>query len=227
MTTAQDGARRLHATALALAQRGQLAQAVPLWGEALRLDADNVDVLVHLGHALAAAGDHARATELATRAARLAPQAAAPWLLLGLLGVERGELETALQSYALAERHARPDEVAAVAVAHAKALLLAGQREAARQRAARAGDGVEALLVRARLAVEDGDVDGARALLVQAGERDPEHPEPYKALAVLLAASDPGLARELVQHALTLAPDDAEAQALRQTLDVAANGHPA
>jgi hypothetical protein len=46
------------------------------------------------------------------------------------------------------------------------------------------------------------------------GERDPDHPEPYKALAALFATSDPALARELAGHALALAPHDDEARAL-------------
>jgi tetratricopeptide (TPR) repeat protein len=210
-----ERARELHATALAVAKKGGLAQAVPLWGEALRLAPDDVDVLVHLGHALAACGERERAAELATRAARLAPQTASPWLLLGHLGVDAGEWQTALESYALAERFALPAELEAVAVAKARVLRRAGRLAEARGALAQVtGDGVETLILRGQLAADAGDVDDARALLVQAGERDPDHPEPYKALASLCATSDPALARELASHALELAPHDLEAQAL-------------
>jgi tetratricopeptide (TPR) repeat protein len=208
-------ARELHDAALLAAQRGGLAQALPLWGEALRLAPDDVDVLVHLGHALAACGERARAAELATRAARLAPDTAAPWLLLGHVGLDAGDVATALESYALAARHARPDERGDVAVAHARALRRAGRAgEAAAALAAAPRDRVVVLLLGAQLAADRGAVDEARALLVQAGDQDPDHPEPYKALATLLADSDRGLARELAAHALALAPADAEARAL-------------
>ncbi|MBM4281240.1 MAG: hypothetical protein FJ137_10955 [Deltaproteobacteria bacterium] len=208
-------ARELHDAALAAAQRGGLAQALPLWGEALRLAPDDVDVLVHLGHALAACGERARAAELAARAARLAPDTAAPWLLLGHVGLDAGDVATALESYALAARHARSDERGDVAVAHARALRRAGRAvEAAAALAAAPRDRIDVLLLAAQLAADRGAVDEARAMLVQAGEHDPDHPEPYKALATLLADSDRGLARELAAHALALAPADDEARAL-------------
>jgi Flp pilus assembly protein TadD len=79
---------------------------------------------------------------------------------------------------------------------------------------------VDVLVLRGQLAADAGDVDAARALLVQAGEVDPDHPEPYKALAALLATSDRGLARELATHALGLAPDDGEARALVDALTI-------
>jgi Flp pilus assembly protein TadD len=222
MTSAVDHARALHATALATARRGALAQAIPLWGEALRIAPDDVDVLVHLGHALAACGERAKAEELATRAARLAPNTAAPWLLLGNLGVDAGNLVAALESYALAGRYASGGEVDDVAVARARALRLAGHvDDAATALATASRERFDVLLLAAQLAADRGAVDEARALLVQAGEREPDHPEPYKALASLLATSDRTLARELAAHALALAPGDAEAQALVSALSTA------
>lgn len=212
-------AQELHVTALATAQRGALAQAVPIWGEALRHNPDDVEVLVHLGHALAACGERAQALELATRAARLAPEAAAPWLLLGHVALDAGDLKTALESYALAERYARDDERAQVAVAHARALRRAGRVDEAQRALARAPqDRVEVLLVAAQLSADAGALEDAHALLVRAGELDPDHPEPYKALATLLAPTDRSLARELAAHALALAPEDEEARALMAAL---------
>jgi tetratricopeptide (TPR) repeat protein len=216
VTPAQQRARELDAAAVSQARQGKLAAAVPLWGEALRQNPDDVDVLVHLGHALAAAGEVDKAEELATRAAKLAPQTSPPWLLLGHLARNAGRPDTALESYALAARFAADDDAKAdAAVASAEVFVGAGDHAAAE--AAVEGvsaDRVDVCLVRAFLLAAAGDVDGARALLVRAGEIDPLHPEPFKRLAMLMAQVDRSMALELARHALELGPQDAESQAL-------------
>jgi tetratricopeptide (TPR) repeat protein len=210
----------LDALALAAAKRGALAQALPLWGEALRLAPNDVSILVHLGHALASCGERTKAQELAERAAQAAPLSSSPWLLLGHLAFEGGDLTTALESYALAERAARPDERIDVVVAQARALRRAGHRaEAERVLSAVSSDRVDVLLLAGQLAADRGDVDGARASFVKAGELAPDDPAPYVALATLLSSLDVdrALARELAEHALSLAPHDAETRALVAT----------
>ena len=215
MTPAERRARELDVAATTQAEAGKLHTAIPLWGEALRQNPDDVDVLVHLGHALAAAGERDKATELATRAARLSPTTAAPWFLLGHLARDAGRLDTALESYALAARHARPDESTDVAVARAGVFAAAGHvGEAEAALAGVVDERVDVLLVRAFIAAGKGDVGEAHGLLVRAGELDPLHPEPFKRLAMLLAESDAALAKELARHALELGPNDDETRAL-------------
>jgi cytochrome c-type biogenesis protein CcmH/NrfG len=219
--SAAQRATELDAIAFAAAQKGSLAQALSLWGEALRLSPDDVSVLVHLGHALAACGERQKAQELAERAARVAPSSSSPWLLLGHLAFEGGDLATALESYALAERMARPDERVDVVVAQARALRRAGQpAEAERLLAAVPRERVDVLLLAGQLAADRGAVDDARAAFVKAGERAPDDPAPFVALARLLSSLnvDRALARELAEHALSLAPHDAETRALLKQL---------
>lgn len=214
-TSAAAAARAiaLHGQASTLAQAGQLRMALPIWGEALRQDPDNVAVLLGLGHALGSLGELNEAAELAERAARLSPQTAAPWLLLGIVNLEQRRFQQAIESLQLSRDRATADERDGVAVALGQAWAAAGRPA----EAADAVSGVElagAYLLRGHLAAERGDVDGARAALLRAGELEPDHPEPYKRLSALLALTEPGLARELARHALALAPMDPEARAL-------------
>lgn len=219
MTTSSPSSKAsaLHAQALALAHGGQLRAALPVWGEALRQDPNNVDILLALGHALGSIGEHAPAVDLAERAAKLSPSKSAPWLLLGLLKLEQQDLTTAIESLLLARERAAPDERDVVVVALGQAYLAGGHVDEAV--AAVVGvDAVGAHIIRSHGLEARGDVDGARAALVRAGEVDPDHPEPYKRLAALLALSEPSLAKELARHALALAPDDTEARALVDAL---------
>jgi Flp pilus assembly protein TadD len=210
MTSSVNG---LHRQAEQLARSGRLRQALPVWGEALRQDPDNVEVLVALGHALGAVGERDNARELATRACRLAPAQPGPWRLLGLLAVDDGHLPEAIEAFELARARASVDEAAAIAADLARALLKAGQPDAAV--AAVAGlETAAAFLARGHVLALRGDDDGARRAFVRAGELDPDDPEPYKRLAALLVVSDRGLARELARHALELAPQDPETRAL-------------
>jgi len=209
MSVADD----LHAQALRLATSGRLRQALPVWGEALRQDPDHTDVLVALGHALATVGERPKALELASRACRLAPTSAAPWHLLGLIALDDGRLQEALEALTLATQRVDDAHRAAVVADLGRALVAAGQLDEAARVVADV-DTAAAHLVAGHVRASRGDVDGARADFVRAGELDPDDPEPYKRLAALLAVSDRGLARELARHAVTLAPHDVEARAL-------------
>lgn len=209
MSVADD----LHAQALQLARSGRLRQALPMWGEALRQDPDHTDVLVGLGHALATIGERARAQELAARACRLAPTTAAPWHLLGLIALDDGRLQESLEALTLAAQRADDATRGAVAADLGRALVAAGHLDEAARVVADV-DTAAAHIVAGHVRASRGDVDGARADFVRAGELDPEDPEPYKRLAALLSVSDRGLALELARHALTLAPHDVEARAL-------------
>jgi cytochrome c-type biogenesis protein CcmH/NrfG len=212
-------ARDLDARALAAAQQGALSRALPLWGEALRLAPDDVDVLLHLGHALALCGERQKAQELAARAARVAPSSSGPWLLLGHIALDDGALVTALESYALASRFAEPDEKTDVAVAHARALRRAGNHEEAQRVLVQAPrDRVDVLLLAGQLAADRDAFEEARDLFVQAGEKAPDNPAPYVALATLLSTSDRALALSLAEHALVLDPHDAHTRALFEKL---------
>jgi len=215
MTSSKAAA--LHAQALALAHGGQVRAALPLWGEALRQDPSDVDVLLALGHALGSIGEHEPAVDLAERACKLAPSSSSPWLLLGLLRLEQQQLATAIESLVLARDRSTAAERDTVVTALGQAYLAAGHVDEAA--AAVVGvDTVGAHIIRGQQLEARGDVDGARAALVRAGEVDPDHPEPYKRLAALLALTEPGLAKELARHALVLAPDDSEARALVDAL---------
>jgi tetratricopeptide (TPR) repeat protein len=230
MNTGDTGAERarraaqLHQTASAQAKLHRLERAIPLWGEALGLDPENVDVLVGLGNALGAVGEREKATELAERACQLAdkkapPGRAEPWLLLGNLAFDGGDIQTALEAYMLAEQRAADDVTQqAVMAAMARAYLQIEAFEKAEEALKRCGDDVIAELLRGHVFAALYRLDEARAAFTRAGEKDPDHPEPYKQLAVLLAASDRTLARELAQHALLLAPNDGETKALLDAL---------
>ena len=215
MTPAEQRARELDVTATALAKDGKLAQAIPLWGEAVRQNPNDVDVLVHLGHALAAAGATAEAGEVAARAAQLAPKTAAPWFLVGQLQREAGRFAEALEAFSLARDVADDASLVDINVARAEVFVASGH--VAEAEAALVGvvaDRVDVCLVRAFVAAAAGDVDGARAFLLRAGALDPLHPEPFKRLAMLMAEADRTAALELARHALELAPGDAETKAL-------------
>lgn len=218
-TPAQRG-EALCAQASFLAEGGKLAEALPLFGEALQLAPTSPTVLIAAGHALAAAGEQTRAGELAQRAAQLAPMTMGPWLLLGLLAHDAGDGQRALESFALARaRCATDDERDAVALAESRTLAAAGEVEAALQAVAHLGDDVlEVSLLKATQAQVAGDDDRARTIMLGAAEKHPDHPEPYKRLAMLLATSDRSLARELARHAAALAPQDAEARDLVDAL---------
>jgi tetratricopeptide (TPR) repeat protein len=212
-------ARALDDEAMAHARAGRLARALPLWGEALRLAPDDVDVLVHFGHGLGAAGEHQKGAELATLAAQRAPDSAAPWLLLGQLARDAGQPARALEAFALAQ--ARAQGAAAVDVAVAIAQTLCGLErydDADRALAGVVADRVDVCVVRALVAAAAGDGDGAHAFLTRAAEIDPLHPEPFKRLAMLVGARDRALGLELAQHAVELAPHDDEAKAVRDAL---------
>jgi cytochrome c-type biogenesis protein CcmH/NrfG len=81
-------------------------------------------------------------------------------------------------------------------------------------------DRVDVLLLAGQLAADRGEVDDARAAFIKAGELAPHDPAPYVALATLLSSLDVdrALAHELAEHALSLAPHDAETRALVATL---------
>ncbi len=212
-------AAQLHETALAQASLGKLEGAIVLWGEAVGLDPDNVDVLVGLGNALAAVGEQAQAKELAQWACQLSEARADAWLLLGHIAFDDGDLKTALEAYSLA--HDRAGDAKAindVAVARARAFLRVGGVAEADAALEAAGDDVVAELLRGHVLAAQGRLGDARAAFTRAGERDPDHPEPYKQLAVLLSTSDRGLAKELAQHALLLSPGDQEIKALIDAL---------
>lgn len=222
MTPAERKARELDDAASALADAGKLAQAIPLWGEAMRQNPNDVDVLVHLGHALAAAGETEKAGQLATRAAQLAPKTAAPWFLVGQLQRAAGRYDAALEAFALARDVAADASLVDIDVARAEVLIAAGHvDEAAAAIEGVKADRVDVCLVRAFVAAAAGDKDGARAFLARGGEIDPLHPEPFKRLAMLMAELDRGVALELARHALELGPHDAETQALVAALQAA------
>jgi len=216
-TRAANASAALHAQATSLAARGQLAEAIPIWGEALRQDPNDVAVLVALGNALAGVGEFMNAHDLAERAAGLAPDTSAPWLLLGQVSIALAYPERAVEALMLAVQKATGDDVARCKVELAKALASFGRpREAAD--AVKDVDNADALVIRAHALVESGDPVAAIPVLQRAGELDPDHPEPFKRLAVLFAEREPTLARELARYALELAPNDPEARALVDAL---------
>ncbi len=206
----------MHQQALTLAT-SNLRAALPIWGEALRQDPDNVDVLIVLGHALGSIGEHVEAIDLAQRAAKLSPSSSSPWLLLGLVRLEQGQLAESIESLLLARERATNADKDAVAIALGQAYLAAGQLDEAAA-AVVGSDAMGAHLIRSQQLEQRGDLDGARVALVKAGEVDPDHPEPYKRLAALLALTEPSLAKELARHAVLLAPNDDEARALVDSL---------
>lgn len=212
MTTAPT-AVALHAQAEQLARSGRLRQALPVWGEALRQDPDNVDVLVGLGHALATVAERDKARELAARACRLAPDAPGPWRLLGLIALDDGQLQEGIEALTLAQQRAVGAERALIAGDIGRAFVRAGHLDQAAA-IVKGVDAAGALIVHGHIAAGRGDVDAARQAFVRAGELEPDDPEPFKRLAALLSTSDRGLARELARHALELAPADPEARAL-------------
>ena len=227
-------ARGLCAQASALARDGKLATALPIFGEALRQAPSDPAVLVQVGHALAAAGETERASELATTAAQLAPTAAAPWLLLGLLAHGAGRFDRALECFTLGDERIADDGSnddgvhridgddvdlrARLKVARARTLVAIGAAVEAAAVVADVEESTDVLLIRAEAAAVTGDAEQSRRLVLAAAESDPDHPEPYKRLAAIMAGSDRSLARELVAHALRLAPHDVEAKALAQAL---------
>ncbi|RMF70781.1 MAG: tetratricopeptide repeat protein [Acidobacteria bacterium] len=102
--------------AVALAARGESAEAARRFGELAADDPENPSLLLEWGQALILAGDHAQAIEVFRRLTGVDPEFSQAWYRLGQLLDERGDLDEAEAAYR------RAAEVDPLAVEPRKAL---------------------------------------------------------------------------------------------------------
>ena len=164
--------------------------------------------------ALVAGLEHARQRAVSRAASRLAAAAINERFAAAVKAHQSGDVEEALERY-MAVLAAQPT--------HAPTLHLLGalHREQGRpdeaqglleQAVAQAPRFVDARAAAARLARDRGDLDGARALVDAGLAADPRSVVLWRVRGEIeLAAHDPATAQKAFEHALALAPTDAEA----------------
>ena len=101
-------ARDLNRKALAFAQKGRYADAVPLFEEAHRVDPGDPEVRENLGYALLKAGRTEEAEPALLSALEIAPQRASAWGSLAHVYAKRGQADEAVKLILTAYRFA-PD----------------------------------------------------------------------------------------------------------------------
>ena len=108
-------ARDLNRKALAFAQKGRYADAVPLFEEAHRADPGDPEVRENLGYALLKAGRTEEAEPALLSALEIAPQRASAWGSLAHVYAKRGQADEAvkliLTAYRLAPDRKRAAEI--------------------------------------------------------------------------------------------------------------------